>query len=324
MGLQPKSAPREPVALSPLSEQPLVSVIIPSYNQGKYISDTLDSILEQDYRPIEIIVVDGASKDETVDVLKSYSNHPELKWKSEPDKGVVHAVNKGFSRVNGEIVAIQSSDDSYAPNVIQKVVDAFRQSPETGLIYGDTIKTNAQGEEILRNRTSDFSLENLFLMKTWIPQPSAFFRREMLDTLGGWDDRIPYAPDTDLWIRMAFRNRVQKIDEFLSFRRMHDEQRDTNASRIASDYAQMVDQSPDIAAAEPRIRRAAIASKYLHHVRYNGTGSDWYAGWCLLRAAMICPSTFHPKSLFNHFVQFPVRRTLSPIKQRLFRSRAHT
>lgn len=314
-GLLPKSAPLEPIQLSALSEQPLVSIIVPSFNQGKYIGDTLDSILSQDYRPLEIVVVDGGSKDETVDVLKAYSHHPELKWTSEPDNGVVHAVNKGFTRVTGEIAAIQSSDDMYAPNVISRVVDEFRNSASTGLIYGDSIKTDATGGVILKQPTSDFSLQNLFEVKTWIPQPSAFFRRELLDTVGGWDDSIPYAPDTDLWIRIAFRTDVVKIQDFLSFRRMHEEQRDTQAARVARDYAKMIEQSPDIAAADPKLRRAAHASKYMFRVRYNSTGSDWYAGWCLLRAAWLCPATFRAKSLFNHFVEYPIRRTLSPVKQ---------
>ena len=95
--------------------QPLVSVIVPSYNQARFIRETLDSILGQDYRPLEVIVFDGASKDETVDVLGSYGDRPELRWWSEPDRGVVDAVNKGLAKANGEILAIQSSDDCFTP-----------------------------------------------------------------------------------------------------------------------------------------------------------------------------------------------------------------
>src|SRR3954463_11687511 len=83
-----------------MPERPLVSVIIPSYNQGRFIRETIDSVLSQDSRPIEVLVFDGASKDETVAVLKSY-DAPELQWWSEPDRGVVDAVNKGLVRGGG-------------------------------------------------------------------------------------------------------------------------------------------------------------------------------------------------------------------------------
>src|SRR4051812_41118582 len=102
-----------------MPERPLVSVIIPSYNQGRFIRETIDSVLSQDYRPIEVLVFDGASKDETVSVLKSY-DAPELQWWSEPDRGVVDAVNKGLARARGDIVAIQSSDDVYVPGAISR------------------------------------------------------------------------------------------------------------------------------------------------------------------------------------------------------------
>ena len=203
-----------PPQLAPLTEDPTVSIVIPSFNQGKFIRACIDSILEQDYPHLRIHVVDGASTDETVDVLKSYGPSDRLDWVSEPDRGVVDAVNKGFERVSGEIVGIQSSDDLYLPGAIRSAVDAFRADQNVGLVYGDTLKVDADGNELLRQSTSDFSLENLLTFRTWIPQPSAFFRREMLEVCGGWDESIPYAPDTDLWIRMAYRSEVKKLQQF--------------------------------------------------------------------------------------------------------------
>ena len=317
--LEPKAAPLERVALSVLPDRPLVSVIIPSYNQGRFIRETIDSILDQDHRPIEILVMDGASTDETIDVLKSYGVTPELKWTSEPDSGIVEAVNKGFVKVAGDIVAIQSSDDCYLPGAIAAVVDEFRGNQELGLVYGDTVKTDASGNEILKYRIGPYSLENLFLLRTWIPQPSAFFRREMLDTVGGWDERIPYAPDTDLWIRMAFRSEVTKIDRYLSQRRMHDTQRDTQARKIIRDYSRMIDQSPDIAASPQDLRRAAAAGKYLMRVRYNRYDSDLYAAWNLIRAGWICPKCLDLPAIVRRLTWQPVRRLGSSFKQLLRR-----
>jgi glycosyltransferase involved in cell wall biosynthesis len=312
----PKPAPLTPVALAPLPAQPLVSVIVPSYNQGRFIGATIDSILGQDYRPIEILVIDGASTDETVEVLKSYGEVPELKWISEPDSGVVQAVNKGFARAAGQIVAIQSSDDCYLPGAVSRMVQEFHKDGRVGLVYGDTVKVDAAGNELLRQRIGPYSLENLFLVKTWIPQPSAFFRRGLLDALGGWDERIPYAPDTDLWIRMAFRTEVRKIDQYLSQRRVHGEQRDTQGAKIIRDYSRMIDQSPDIAAASPELRRAARAGVYLFKIRYNVSGSDWTNAWNRLRAGMIHRDLRDHRAVCRHLL-LPARRLLSKIKQRL-------
>ncbi len=312
--MQPKSAPLETITLPPLADQPLVSILVPSYNQGKFIRDTIDSILEQDYRPLKIHVIDGASTDETIDVLQSYGNIQELDWMSEPDKGVVDAVNKGFDLLRGDICSIQSSDDMYLPGAIRAVVEQFHKAPDTGLIYGDTLKVDAQGNELLKYRIGPWSLKNLFLIKTWIPQPSAFFRREMLDACGGWDERIPYAPDTDLWIRMAFRTEVQKIDRFLSRRRMHDAQRDTQGAKIVRDYCQMIDQSRDIAASDPDLQSAAQAGKHLMKIRYNKTGSDWANGWNRLRAGWAHGEATSVSDAIKYFL-LPGRRVLSRIKQ---------
>jgi glycosyltransferase involved in cell wall biosynthesis len=294
-----------------------VSVIVPSYNQGKFIRATLDSILEQDYRPIEVIVIDGGSLDETIEVLKSYGEAPELNWVSERDKGVVDAVNKGFSKARGDILAIQSSDDCYLAEAFSRIIEEFRQDPAVGLIYGDTVKVDAAGRELLRSKIGSYSsLEDLFLLKTWIPQPSAFFRRELLDCLGGWDSRIPYAPDTDLWIRMAFRTKVRKIDQYLSQRRIHDQQRDTQTRKIVRDYTQMIEQSPDIHQATASIRRAALAGKHLIRVRYNATNSDWYAAWHLLRAGLADRRCLNVRRIAE-LLLYPVRKQLSRIKRRL-------
>ena len=312
------STAHETVGLSPLSERPLVSVVIPSFNQGRFIRSTLDSIFSQSYDCIEVLVIDGGSKDETVDVLKSY-NRPSLKWVSEPDRGVVDAVNKGMRAAQGEIMAIQSSDDCYTPRTIELIVREFQQRPKVGLIYGNTIKVDALGNELSRSAIGPYSLENLFLIKTWIPQPSAFFRRDMYLAVGEWDETIPYAPDTDLWIRMAFRTEVHKVDAYLSQRRMHDAQRDLQAAKIMRDYSKMIEQSPAIASASVKLRRAAHAGKFLLRGRYNPTQSDWYVAWGLIRAAGLCPETLRIGEILNRLCILPVRRIGSKVKQGLRR-----
>lgn len=311
----PRPAPLSRVSLQDLPERPLLSIIIPSYNMGRFIRATLDSILAQDYRPLEIVVMDGASKDDTVAVLRSYGDCPELSWVSEPDRGIVEAVNKGFARARGDVLAIQSADDCYLPGALARVVREFQSAPALGLVYGDTVKVDEAGREILKYRIGPFSLENLFLMKTWIPQPSAFFRRELLEAVGGWDERIPYAPDTDLWIRMAYRTEVRKIDEYLSQRRMHGDQRDTQAWKIVRDYTRMIEQSEDIRQSPPSLNRAAHAGIFLIRIRYNPHQSDWYVAWNLFRAGLADYRCLNPTGIVRHLFYFPLRKQLSRLKR---------
>ena len=276
--LLPKTAPMEPVKLTALPERPLVSIVVPSFNQGKFIGDTIRSILDQDYRPLQIHVIDGASTDETVEVLESFGDIDELQWVSEPDRGVVEAVNKGFARVQGDIIGTQSSDDMYLPGAIRTMVDALKERPDHGLVYADMETIDFDGTHLFQTEIRPFSMQYFLNKHTWIPQSSAFFRREMLDACGGWDQRY-FSADTELWMRMVFRTKVAKLDECISQRRVHDEQRNHQLAKIADAYRRMVRDSPDIQQSGKKLQRAARAGTHIHAIRYNASGSN-------LRASM--------------------------------------
>jgi len=277
------------IQLSPLPDNPLVSIIIPSFSQGVFIKQTIDSILEQDYRPIEILVIDGASKDETVDVLKSYGGFLELRWWSEPDSGVVEAVNKGFERAQGEIGAIQSSDDFYLSDAVERGVKALVDDPTLGFVFGDIIKIDKQGNELLRTNLKPFSLENILSINTWIPQPSTFFRMDLAKSLKGWREEVSYAADTDLWLRMAFRANAKKLNGVLAKRRVHDEQRDKQGDRIVRDYHRVIDSLEALNHAPRRLQRAAVAGKLLQANRYSRNDSYWIKLLRQWRALLIFP-----------------------------------
>ncbi|QDV43147.1 Chondroitin synthase [Stieleria neptunia] len=312
------------VPLPPLDQQPLVSIIVPSFNQGCFIGDTIRSILDQDYRPLEIYVIDGASTDNTVEVLEGFADVPELDWISEPDKGVVEAVNKGFAKVTGQVIGIQSSDDMYLPGAVRTMVDALRQRPNHGLVYGDIETVDAGGTVTAKRVIRPYSIRDFLCKQTWIPQPSAFFRREMLDVCGGWDERY-FNADTELWLRMAFRTNVEKIDNYIAQRRMHEDQRDNQKAVIVDAYRRMLQDSPDIKQASPDIRRAARAGVFLHAIRYNASGSTLRASLYLWRALLADPSLWENYNrsllLVPGWAQF--RGALSAVKQRLLRKSAH-
>ena len=268
---------------------PLVSIIVPSFNQGRFIRRTLESILSQDYRPLEIIVIDGASTDETVKILREFSSAPELHWLSEPDSGVVEAVNKGFARARGEIGAIQSSDDFYLPGAISAGVAALIENTQLAFAFGDVAKVDAEGRELSRTHLAPYSLEGVLSLETWIPQPSTFFRMSMAKSLGGWCEEVPYAADTDLWLRMAMRAPAIKIDCLMAERSMHEAQRDTQRARIVRDYTNAVDSLPGLSKASRRVRGAARAGQLLMANRYGTDTPELIRVSRLWRAALAFP-----------------------------------
>lgn len=268
---------------------PLVSIIVPSYNQGRFIRRTLESILSLDYRPLEVIVIDGASTDETVAILQEYSSVPELQWISEPDKGVVDAVNKGFARARGVIAGIQSSDDFYLPGAIRAGVEALLAEPALGFVYGDTAKVDAEGRELSHTQLAPYSLEGVLTMETWIPQPSTFFRLDLARSLGFWRELAPYAADTDLWLRMALHAPARKIDRLMAQRSMHEAQRDTQGAKIARDYGAMIDSLMPVFV-EKGLGRAAAAGKLLMANRYRPADPAITRWWRLVQACVQQPS----------------------------------
>ena len=306
----------EKTKLEPLSEHPLVSIIVPSYNQGAFIRQTIESCLEQDYRPIEIIVMDGASTDNTVEVLESFGDIPELNWISEPDDGVVDAVNKGLKKAKGEIAAIQSSDDYYLPNAFSTVVDAFQSHPDAGMIFGDVERVDAEGQHQFFLHQPPFSLARLLSREVLILQQASFFRRELAVSIGGWNPEIPYVPDTDLWIRLAFHFGVGQCRAVLAAGRRHPGQRDINRERIYSDYLKMLRLSSELATAPIYLKLAAKAGAALLKFRYGG---PWANGQ-LLRAAwtaLLCrPALIRSPVLPNHRL-VPGYFALTRLKQKL-------
>ena len=298
--------------LSILPEKPLLSVIIPSYNQGTYIRKTIESCLEQDYRPIEIVVIDGASTDNTADVLKSFGDLPELRWVSEPDAGVADAVNKGMSRAKGSICAIQSSDDAYLPGAFAQAVQGFRRRPQAALIYADTIKTDALGNEVSRFTTGPFSITNFLSKRTVVLQPAAFFRKEAFMAVGGWSPAF-FNADTECWLRIILRYEAFKENTFWALRRMHAGQRDGQRDRILESYRRMMLENPAIQSGPRRWRRAARCGVLRHVGRYSGTLTRAEMRRIFLRAAWLWPPVLLDPEIGAALVPFylPIRNLVA-------------
>lgn len=199
---------------------PLVSVITPSYNQGEFIRETIDSVLEQDYSNIEYIVMDGGSTDETVDILKEYGE--KIVWCSEKDEGQADAVNKGLKIARGKIIGWLNSDDTYCDGAIERVVSFFNTHPKVDMVYGEGYYIDKEGNVTDRYLTERYDKKRL-AETCIICQPSAFFRREFVETVGGLDKNLQLCMDYDLWMKMAQQGRIAYIPFYLANSRMYEE-----------------------------------------------------------------------------------------------------
>ena len=293
------------------ASRPLVSILIPSFNQGRYLTDALDSTLAQDYRPLEVIVMDGGSTDDTVSILHRYARQwPELQWWSDPDRGVVDAVNKALARATGVYAGIQASDDIYLPGAITCAVDRLEANPRLGLVYGDGSIMDAEGQAVLwDSHYPPFSMESFLLGETVILQSSAFFRLDLARELGGWRESC-FVADLDLWLRMSFVTQVEKVDSRFSVWRTHPGQRNDRTREIWTSYWQMIDDCEALRGASPELRRAAHAGRRLFTSHYNPSSSHWYIRYQLWRAILASPRAFRA---------LPDKAFLIPGLQRLLR-----
>lgn len=200
---------------------PLVSIVTPSLNQGRYLQDTIESVLTQDYPHVEYLVVDGGSTDNTLDLLATYGDR--LNWISEPDGGQSDAINKGFRRTSGAILGWLNADDVYAAGAISTVVSAFRSHPDVGLVYGQGQIMDADGTVVRAfDEVEPFSLWRLLYGLDYILQPAAFFRREPTALAGWLDEGLDFAMDWDLWLKLATATDVLALSDLLASARVHD------------------------------------------------------------------------------------------------------
>lgn len=196
-----------------------LAIITPSYNQAQYIERTILSVLSQDYPDLEYIVVDGGSKDGTLDILRRY---PQIRWISEPDRGQADAVNKGIRMATGEVIGWINSDDTYAPEAFASAVSALEANPNAAMAYGDMNVIGPSDELIMTRRSRPFSLRRLILTgASYIFQPTVFMRRWALEEVGLLDIELRHAMDYDLWIRLGSRFPAVYVPKVLANFRMH-------------------------------------------------------------------------------------------------------
>jgi len=209
---------------------PLVTIVTPSLNQGRFIRDTIESVLSQSYPSIEYSVMDGGSTDETRSILAEYAGR--LKWISEPDRGQANAINKGWHQAHGTILAYLNSDDTYLPHAVERAVASLLEHPEAAGVYGEGNHTDEAGRVLERYPTEPFSLERL-AQTCFICQPTVFLRRETVERVGYLDESLRYSMDYDLWIRIARVAPLLYVPEHWATTRLHADTK-TLGQRVAA------------------------------------------------------------------------------------------
>jgi glycosyltransferase involved in cell wall biosynthesis len=197
-----------------MEEIPLVSIVTPSLNKGHYIEETILSVQNQTYPKIEHIVIDGGSTDGTLDILRKYNDR--ITWISEPDHGQSDAINKGWRMANGEIIAYLNADDTYMPMAVQTAVQFFKDNPSIHMVYGDCKIIDEHSNTIGSIPVKEFKLAHILCGICFVPQPSVFLRKTILDAVGYLDGNLHVAMDLDLWIRIGLNLEVQYIPELLA------------------------------------------------------------------------------------------------------------
>ncbi|MCC6385730.1 MAG: glycosyltransferase [Bacteroidia bacterium] len=187
-----------------------ISVITITYNSRYTIEDTIHSVLSQDYKDVEYIIVDGLSKDGTMDIVNKYKERIH-RIVSEKDKGLYDALNKGISLATGDVVGMLHSDDVYAAeNILSLVAGAFNSDPAIEGIYGDLVFVNRNDvNKIMRRWTAGEYREDAFTQGWMPPHPTFYVKRECYEKFGGFNTSLKLSADYELMLRMIHKNKIK-------------------------------------------------------------------------------------------------------------------
>ena len=199
-----------------------VSIITPSYNQGKYLEQTIQSVLNQTYSNIEYLVVDGGSTDNSVDIIKKYEEKISY-WVSKPDNGQADAINKGFKLAKGDLVCWVNSDDILYPNYVTDRVQQFKENPNVGMIYGDIEKGPDPSIRRLHKGKQISIKDMLKYAKCPIPQQSAMWLRSVMEKIGYLVPQWHVVLDREYFIRIAANYPIKYVPGAVAFFRNHEQ-----------------------------------------------------------------------------------------------------
>jgi len=203
---------------------PLVSVIVPSYNHGQYIYDTIESIVNQTYKNVELIVIDDGSIDDSLKILESLSNKYNFTFIHRNNKGLSATLNEGLHLSRGEYICVCASDDKYPLDKIEKQIDFIEKNQNYAMVFGNYIIFNNNGDEkkmINKYSKSGWIFNDLIVNRFHIHITSALIRKKVFESVGGFDETL-YVEDWDMCIRIANKFPIGYMNQYLAYYRKHD------------------------------------------------------------------------------------------------------
>jgi glycosyltransferase involved in cell wall biosynthesis len=257
---------------------PLVSIVTPSYNQAAFLEEAIRSVLEQDYEPIEYLVVDDGSTDESVEIVRRYEDRLAW-WTRQENAGQVAALNRGFARTSGAFMGYLNSDDTLLPGAVSRMAEELERDPDLWLVYGDALYTDERSRQTGYLPSREFDVvEMVRQADNHVVQPSTLWRREAWDRFGPLNEDGWYFFDFEFFLRFP-PERVRRIPEPLSTYRIHSEAKSTGAaaSRLARDHARLAETffaSDALPAAARAVAAEGRSNAYLRGAEFAYEGLD--------------------------------------------------
>jgi glycosyltransferase involved in cell wall biosynthesis len=209
-----------------------ISIITPSFNQGKYIEENILSVLNQSFPNFEHIVIDGGSTDNTLNVLKKYSH---LRWVSEPDEGQADALNKGLAMATGDVIGWINSDDYYLPNIFYEVANVFSRNEIDWLVSNIYYLYN---DKLCDSLIKSITYSNLCQSPDIVRQQGAFYTKSILNKINGFNKNLHMTMDFDLWLRLSKISTPYTLSSFTACFRLHEDQK-TSYKNILKQYNEL-------------------------------------------------------------------------------------
>jgi glycosyltransferase involved in cell wall biosynthesis len=253
--------------------RPLVSIVVPSYNHGRYLKAAIQSILEQTYPHVELLVIDDGSTDDSVKILEEFAGR--FHWEVQSNAGQAATLNKGWNKARGQILSYLSADDRLLPNAVSTAIAHLRRLHETVMVYCDFNLIDDQAQVIRRVHAPDFDYFQMVVGTVCAPGPGVFFRRSAYEAAGGWDREFKQWPDYEYWLRLGLQGSFSRIPEVLAEFRVHGrsqtfarlpfERAEEPVRVLRRYYESSVRIPPEIAGAKnTALSNAELASAQLH------------------------------------------------------------
>ncbi len=247
-----------------VADLPTITIITPTYNRADLIEETIDSILAQKYPKLDFLVLDDGSKDNTVEVMKKY--HGKLRFYTHKNMGESNTDNRGFELAQGEIIGVINSDDPLLPGALRAVAEYMTGHPEVLVVYPDWYKIDGAGTITANMRSFDYSYRDMLRLHLCYPGPGAFFRKAVVEKIGGRDPQFRFVADYDFWLRAGLLGPFARIPKFLATFRVHEGgASEDKGVAMANEHLRMIDKlyaRTDLPPEIVRLKRQVYSTTY--------------------------------------------------------------